>query len=170
VNTSSVAFSDLQGRPIGLLKELQVLTTAGDVREWDVSVMHEKSKIQGRLCAIRKTEEAIALAQKKLRRKSSKSGKALQPTTLEFAKYVILFTTFPKKFTAADVLQWYRLRWQVELVFKRFKSIAQLGHLPKHDEESSKAWLYGKLFIALLIEKLIAHADDVSPWGQFVAK
>ena len=36
-------------------------------------------------------------------------------------------------------------RWQVELVFKRLKSLAQLGHLPKHNDESACAWLYGKL-------------------------
>jgi hypothetical protein len=63
------------------------------------------------------------------------------------------------------VLQWYRIRWQVELVFKRFKSLAQLGHLPKYDDESAKAWLYGKLLVALLVEKLIAHAESISPWG-----
>ena len=40
---------------------------------------------------------------------------------------------------------------------------AQLGHLPKRDDDSAKAWLYGKLFVALLVEKLIAHARTISP-------
>ena len=53
----------------------------------------------------------------------------------------------------------------MELVFKRLKQIAQLGHLPKHDQESSQAWLYGKLFVALLTEKLIQAASAFSPWG-----
>ena len=61
------------------------------------------------------------------------------------------------------MLEWYRLRWQVELVFKRFKSLAQLGHVPKYDDDSAKAWLYGKLFVALLVEKLIHHARAISP-------
>ena len=68
-------------------------------------------------------------------------------------------------FTASEVLQWYRTRWQVEPVFKRFKSLAQLGHLPKYDDESAKAWLYGKLLVALLVEKPTRHAVAVSPWG-----
>ena len=55
-------------------------------------------------------------------------------------------------------------------MFKRFKSVAQFGHLPEHDSESSKAWLYGKLFAALLTEKLIAHASTASPRGyDFIA-
>jgi len=91
---------------------------------------------------------------------------SFKPETLVIAEYVVLFTTFPSDdFSPTDVLQWYRMRWQVELVFKRFKQIAQLGHLPKHDEESSQAWLYGKLFVALLTEKLISHARALSPWG-----
>lgn len=65
----------------------------------------------------------------------------------------------------AEVLQWCGFQWQVELVFKRFKSLAQLGHLPRHDDQSAKAWLYGKLPVALLVEKLIGHALAVSPWG-----
>ena len=94
----------------------------------------------------------------------------MQPQTLEFARYVMLFTTFPAtEFACAEVLEWYRIRWQVELVFKRFKSLAQLGHLPKHDAESAKAWLYGKLLVALLVEKLIGHAIAVSPWGYRLA-
>ena len=59
----------------------------------------------------------------------------------------------------------YRLRWQIELSFKRLKSLAQLGHLPKYDDRSSRAWLYGKLFLALLTEKMMRVASTVSPWG-----
>jgi len=79
---------------------------------------------------------------------------------------VIVFTTVPHKdFPAKAVLKWYRLRWQIELVFKRLKSLAGLGHLPKYDEMSVKAWLYGKLFVGLLVEKLIHYAKINSPWG-----
>ena len=125
----------------------------------------------GRVCALRKTQEAIRIARKSLRKRASRKGSKLQPQTLEFAKYVIVFTTFPvAEFTAAEILEWYRTRWQVDLVFKRFKSLAQLGHLPKHGDESAKTWPYGKLFAALLVEKLIAHARANSPWGYRLAQ
>lgn len=61
------------------------------------------------------------------------------------------------------------MRWQVELAFKRLKSLAQLGHLPKYDERSSRAWLYGKLFVALLTQKLVRSGRDISPWGYRLA-
>jgi hypothetical protein len=48
--------------------------------------------------------------------------------------------------------------WQVELAFKRMKSILGFGHLPKKDPASARAWLRGKLFVSLLAEHLIAVA------------
>jgi hypothetical protein len=45
------------------------------------------------------------------------------------------------------------------------KSLQDFGHLPKHDEESAKAWLFGKLLAGLLAEKIIETADSISPWG-----
>jgi hypothetical protein len=57
----------------------------------------------------------------------------------------------------------YRRRWQIELLFKRLKSLALIGHVPKHDARSSRAWLYGKLLVALLAEKLIRVGHDISP-------
>ena len=84
--------------------------------------------------------------------------------TFEFAKYVIVFTTRPSGSTA-DVLKSYRMRWQIELVFKRLKSLAQLGHVPKHDDRSSRAWPYGELLVALLAQKLIRIGRNISPSG-----
>ena len=78
-----------------------------------------------------------------------------------------MFTAFPaEEFPAAAVLEWYRLRRQVKPVFQRFKSLAQLGHLPRHNDDSAKAWLYGKLLAALPVEMLMHHALAISPWGH----
>ncbi len=119
---------------------------------------------------IRKSQTAIALAHKKLRRCASKHGTQLQPETLIYAQYVMVLTTFPREeFSLEQILESYRFRWQIEFVFKRFKQIAQLGHLPKYDDDSARAWLYGKLFVALLTEKLIQHASSISPWGYKLA-
>ena len=120
----------------------------------------------GRLCVLRKTEEAIRIAQRKLRKEASKKGRQIRPATFEMAKCVVLLTTVAEdEWTDSEFLAWYRTRWQVELVFKRFKSLAQMGSLPKYHEDSAKAWLYGKLLAALLVEKLVSHAGSSSPWG-----
>jgi hypothetical protein len=50
-------------------------------------------------------------------------------------------------------------------VFKRLKSLLAMGHLPKHAEQSARAWLYGKLLVALLTQKLVRFGSSISPWG-----
>ena len=167
VSTSSLVLERADGRPFDLLASVCRLRYAGRIGSWDMrAVDAEGVAATGRACALRKTQEAIRIGHKSLRRQASKKGKLLRPETLERAKYLIVFTTFPTaEFSAAEVPKWYRTRWQVELVFKRFKSLTELGHLPKHDEQSTRAWLYGKLFVALLLEKLIGHARAISPGG-----
>jgi len=172
ITTSALSFLKPTGEPFPLLDTVMQVEKPGPVKSWPVLVSSRHGgSVDGRLCVVRKSEEAIKLAHAKLRRQAQRRQVTIRPETWEFAKYVIVFTTFPEDlFTEHSVIEWYRLRWQVELVFKRFKSIAQLGHLPKHSDESSKAWLYGKLFVALLTEKLIAYAESFSPWGYDLEK
>lgn len=169
VNVQSLQICGVGGGAFPLIERLGAVTKPTQIGCWSVEIPSPQpgeKALAGRLCVIRKSEEAIRLSHKKLRRKASRRGNKLQAETLLYAKYVIVFTTFAQEhFAAHAVLEWYRLRWQIELVFKRFKQIADLGHLPKHDPESAKAWLYGKLFVALLTEKLIATAKSISPWG-----
>jgi len=170
LNPDGITLQNEAGQPFPLLTKLKPLQQTGALAAWPVLVPYaNRPSVAARLCVIRKSKVAIAVAHKKLRRKASKQGSQLQPATLVYAEYVMVLTTFPEQeFPVGPVLQFYRFRWQIELVFKRFKQIAQLGHLPKHDPESSKAWLYGKLFVALLTEKLIQQARALSPWGYEV--
>jgi hypothetical protein len=167
LNPEGIRLQSSNGAPLQLPQRLESITKTGQIAQWDILVPNEeKPPLAARLCVVRKSQAAAARAQKKLKRRASKTGATLQAKTLLYANYVMVLSTFPKeKFPPESILEFYRFRWQIELVFKRFKQIAQLGHLPKYDQQSAKAWLYGKLFVALLTEKLIHHAVALSPWG-----
>jgi hypothetical protein len=159
---------DEQDKPFPLLERLGKLRKAGDLDGWPVWIKFGDSRIAGRVCAIRKSQDAIQKAQRRLTLKQQ-NGKRVGPKTRRYAEYVLVFTTLPKPdASAAQVLEAYRLRWQIELTFKRLKSIAQMGHVPKHDDQSSRAWLYGKLFVALLSQKLATVGKAISPWGYLL--
>jgi IS4 transposase len=164
VNPQSFAAYGPQGRRVVLLRRLRAIRQPCQIGEWKVVLRGENASVEGRVCAIRKSEHAIQQAHRRLRRKASKKQTTLKPQTLEYAQYVIVFTTLAAE-SASEVLECYRLRWQIELAFKRMKTLAQLGHLPKHDNRSARAWLYGKLLVALLTQKLIRVGHDISPWG-----
>jgi hypothetical protein len=122
-------------RRISLLPRLRTLSKVGQFGEWRVVLHGQGSAFAGRLCAVRKSDCAVQQAHRRLQRKANKKQMITRPATLEFAKYIIVFTTRSGGSTA-DVLRLYRMRWQIELVFKRLKSLAQLGHVPKHDDRS----------------------------------
>lgn len=167
VNTGSLPLRTSRGKPFDLLKTLASPKRAGAVRAWSAqAVVRDDETVVGRVCATRKTEEAIKIEKGKLSTEAVREGKQVHPRTLQFAQYVIVFTTFPADaFTASRVLEWYRVRWQVEPVFKRLKFLAQPGRLPKYDDESANAWVYEKLLAALPVEKLIRHALAISAWA-----
>jgi hypothetical protein len=148
------------------LRELDGLSPGS----WPVQFEFKKKKYHARLCAIRQTAEAAEKAKARLRkREKTKNGKKqrLLEETLESAEYFYILTTVPdEELTASQILELYRLRWQIELVFKRLKSLLRLSELPKRTDSSSRAWIQGKLLVALLIERLCENAEIFSPWGH----
>jgi hypothetical protein len=163
------------GKPLDVLQQVRGLQV-GQAGSWPacLKVKAERGgqraqEIAGRLCAVRKSAAAAALARDRVRRESMRGRKQVRPETLEAAQYVLIFTTLGPDISAEQVMTLYRLRWQIELEFKRLKSLIQLGHLKKRDARAARSWLQGKLLVALLIARLIAHAERVSPWGYEIA-
>lgn len=157
---------DDQGTTIDLLKLLKKLKTeeVADIHAFVTSSKGEKIPV--RICAKRKTEEAILQTKKKLKWKESKNQAKFTEETKEFNEYIVLVTNLDSKVSAEEILSAYRLRWQVEIYFKRLKSILDFGELPKRREDSIFAWLNGKMMIALLIEMLIEKAS-FPPEGKY---
>lgn len=125
----------------------------------------EGQPIKGRLIIVRRSKQAAKYARKKLRQQASQKQTKVTEKALEAAQYFFVWATLRPSWSRQQVLELYRSRWQIELAFKRMKSIMGLGHLPKHDPESCRAWLHGKLLTSLLVERLIGAARKISPWG-----
>ena len=122
----------------------------------------------GRMVVLRQSAEVTRWTRERMLRRARRDQEPVSPLSLERAEYFILWTSL-KQLRAAEILELYRLRWQIELVFKRMKSILGLGHLPKKDPLSAQAWLEGKLFVGLLIERMVDAAASFFPWGYPLA-
>lgn len=112
-----------------------------------------------RICALPKTEEEIKKEEKRLKRKESRKQIKISDDTKFSHRYMFVATSLPETFTAEDILCIYRLRWQVEMVFKRYKSILGAGSVPVKTKDATEAWINGKRMLALLIEKFIGSVD-----------
>ena len=138
----------------------------GKLMDLNLSVNTKQGEIFPiRVCVLRKTKSAADKSIKKANKEASKKQHKIKPETIELCKYIVIATSLPKSIRAELILELYRYRWQVEIAFKRLKSIMLLGHLPKKDEQSCKAWLQGKIFTALLTNAVVNEGRLFSPWG-----
>jgi hypothetical protein len=135
-------------------------------RETEVYVRHEKERYALRLCSLRKGKLATERAQTRIRNKARKNGRGYLAETLKYAAYVsVLCSPCAKALSTIEALALYRGRWQVELAFKRFKSLLDAGHVPKRQDASARAWMQAKILSALLLERILWEGEFLSPWG-----
>jgi hypothetical protein len=160
---SNLPLHDRRGRSLDMLPLLRKMAI-GQAADWPACVQDDIGAIAVRVCAYKKTAAQTLAAQQAIQLETKRRGRVVQARTLEAAGYVIVVTTLTEP-DAAAIMEFYRRRWQIELAFKRLKSLLQLGHLKKFDPDGARAWLQGKLLVACLIEKLILTAERFSPWG-----
>jgi Transposase DDE domain len=122
--------------------------------------------LQLRLIIRRKSDEQAEAEKKRLIKQASRKGKKIDPRSLQAAHYILLLTALPADvFPAADVLALYRFRWQIELAFKRMKSLAGLDQLEAKKSELAQTWIFAKLIIFLIAEQNAGQVPDSSPCG-----
>jgi hypothetical protein len=124
-----------------------------------------------RICAVRKDRESERVGLKRLAKTNQrkKGGKAVTGEQRENNKYIIVAASLGEEVSAAKVLELYRARWQIEIAFKRLKSLFHYNDLPAKHSESAKAWFYGKLLLAALCETLV-NTGRFSPSGSKESK
>jgi hypothetical protein len=108
-----------------------------------------------RLCIYRKTDKENINSEKNAIKSNNsrvKERNKVSDTQRFYCKFVIVATSLGG--TPEKILALYRQRWQIELLFKRLKSIFSLDELPAKKDDSVKAWFYGKLLLAAICEAL----------------
>lgn len=149
-----------------LLEHLRKLELR-EVGHWAVWFVQGGRRYQLRLCARRKSRIHAERARTKALEKAQRNGtQQLDAKAMELTQYILVLTSIPEAIlTAAQVMELYRMRWQIELGFKRLKSLLAFGHVPKSNDDSAKAWMQAKILTALLIERVMIEGRFFSPWG-----
>jgi hypothetical protein len=126
-------------------------------------------RVKVRLVAQRLPKDRAEKARRRVRRASRQKRHTPREESLFAAGYILLISNLPAATWSTDqVLALFRLRWQVELVFKRLKSILHLDRLRARGAALGQVYLLGKLVGALLLEEWTADlaAGDVSGWFE----
>lgn len=152
---------DAKGKRLDIIAELRRAAPRGLLDRPIWIDRDEGAPLALRLVALKKPPQAAAEARRKARRNAQREGYQLSKKALIAADWVIIVTSLSsKEFTTADVLALYRLRWRIELAFKRLKSLIGLKGPPGNDERSAKPYLLAHLLMILLLEPLLDEFED----------
>ena len=156
---------DENGQEIELMERFSRLMAwdCGEITGW-LDIKGRKEPV--RVCAVRKDILNTWKGMERLKKESQRkrSGKPVSALQEEYNKYIIVITSLGKNVSAKQVLELYRMRWQIEIAFKRLKSLFRYNEMPARKEENIKTWFYGKLLLAALCETLV-NTGRFSPSG-----
>jgi len=163
VNRGSLRLVDEHGQGIDALDWCRGLP-GHRATERAAHVAHGRGKRQrtvaGRLIGFRLPEQQADEARERVRREH---GSGVTDEQLEASAYVILFTTAAVgRLSAARCIEAYRLRWQVELQFKRWKSLCHFDRLPNYRDDTICSWLTAKVLLGLLLDRIDSETTPSS--------
>ena len=166
VGWSALSLTQPDGKTFDLIAHLRGLPD--DMAHHEIMLLaragKDTSALPLRLIIQRKTEAAAAATRKTLLKEASRKQKTLNPSSLIAAEFIILATSLPTKtYPAEEILAVYRLRWLIELAFKRLKSLLNIDAIPTRTDRASRSWLYAHLILALLCDQLSQEFLESSP-------
>jgi len=97
-------------------------------------------------------------------RKANKNSREINPRTLQAAGFLMLLTSLAADAQPAErVAALYHDRWQVEIGFKRLKTLGRLDELPSADPVLARTWLLAHLIAAVLPDDLANESAGFPP-------
>jgi hypothetical protein len=147
---------DGSGGRINLIRRLKGLK-AGETADLEVFYKSNGKLVPLRIRAVRKSKssEREGLARLKHGNQRKRQGREVSKVQAMYNKYIIVATSMEKEVSAKQVTELYRMRWQIEITFKRLKPVFKYDGIAGKTEQSVRAWLYGKLLLAALCETLV---------------
>ncbi len=135
-----------------------------DLAEHAALVVTPKASYRVRLIAGRLTQKNADAARRRSREQARKKKHRIDERTLKAAAFILLVTSLPAdSWSAEQILELYRLRWQVELHFKRLKSILHLDELRAQSADLAQSYLLSKLLAAFIVDELIRRTAERHP-------
>lgn len=170
IHFQNVPLETIQEKPLDALTLLETLEE-NEIGDWPVVLRHNGQAYRMRLVAVRKTPEAAEKSILKAKRKSQCNGaQKPDPRSLRAAHYTYVLTDLSQdQAPAVQVLELYRLRWQIELAFKRIKSLLRLD-LRAKDAALARTYIFANILASLMIEELSGNALAFFPWGFRLTK
>jgi len=158
ISPNHVALYTKSGKKIDLAKLFG--KTKKSVLDFDCYMKNGKKTIKVRIVASRLPEDKQADAIKRKKRKSQKNQTKIKSETLIYATWVVLATSLDRaEYTLEQVLEIYRCRWQVELLFKRIKQHFKVTKIKPCSKKYAQSLILLWLIIWAITERQTVAAE-----------
>ena len=170
MSPSQIKLYDKEGKKINMYN---ILKSSKEKKfEHKYYVIENKKKIAVRVICSAIPEDKMESVNKRIKTEMKKhQTKNSKPETKEYAKWIILVTTLDsKEYSIEEVIRLYKLRWQIELLFKRMKQHLEAHKIPKGSYQYAEILVYLWIITWLIVEKeaiamekiLMKKLDDIS--------
>jgi hypothetical protein len=159
---STCPLEDARGRALDVVAWLQQDGPA--IRSRSASWTYDGQHGRVRIVAKRLGAHERQAAERRLRRKAQKHGRAVSAVALLLCGWMLLLTSLPaESWSPLELLWLYRARWQVELLFKRMKQLLRLGQIRSTSTAGATATIRAVLVAWLLQEQESAALRALLP-------
>lgn len=159
--------TQLWSAPTGRLMNLPALLKKASGQAYQHPVlMGAGHRLPCRLICLQVPALVAQRRRRRLRQTARKKGRTPSPLHLALCAWTLLVTNAPERLLpAAKLYTLYRLRWQVELIFKQFKSVLRIHHCHTSRPHRLLCEIYGKWIAAVLVHAL--HGSlNAELWNQ----
>jgi hypothetical protein len=169
VRWTDLATYTQQGQPFAIITWLRTTfaSAVDGAQEVELLLTTPQGCFPLRLVAHPLPAAEVERARMRVRRKAQKRQSTPTAESLLVAEYVLMVTNLAsEQWSASQVCELYRWRWQVELYFKRLKSILHLDELRARDCQLARTYILGKLLLAFVLDHFIdAFVAQVPAWS-----
>lgn len=149
-------FNSKTREQIDILKFLKKLKQA-DTNKFEINILlgvNQGVSIPCRLIGM-KAPKSVADKRRMQYKKRNRRVKTVKQITLQLYDWTLMITNTPHNLLPTWIVYiCYELRWQIEIIFKQFKSILQIHKINSGSEHRVKCEIYGKLIAAVIITKI----------------
>jgi hypothetical protein len=161
IHPDTFPLEDKFGQPLDLWPLLRK-TKGSRVWERQAYCLDHKQRYSVRVIACKLPPEQAGLARKRAKKRAQKKGRPVSLNSLVLAGWILLITTLEETaWPAKDILRLYRVRWQIELLFKRMKQMLKMHQIQCKRQDSVQATLRALLVAWVLQEQQAAQVRSL---------
>ena len=134
----------------------------GNTLEMNVIMGNDKHPVPCRLIGFRATKQIADTRRRKLRKEAKKKGRTPSKNHLALCDWTLFVTNAPSEMLPVTIVfSLYRLRWQIELIFKQLKSVLRIHSSHTAKECRLKCEILGKLIMAVIVHGIHSSLNAI---------